>query len=69
LWIKQGKQGTKNAATSAAIGTHLAIDLGYNSSTLFRAQGVRRRNFKLDLMLGSLKKQRIGMRFAISAQP
>jgi hypothetical protein len=41
----------------------------YNSSTFLRAQGVRRKNFKLDLMLGSLLKQRMGMRFANSAQP
>jgi hypothetical protein len=33
---------------------HLTIDFRYNSSTLFLAQGVRRKNFRLDLMLGSL---------------
>ena len=32
---------------------HLTMDPKYNSSTLLRAQGVRRKNFKLDLMLGS----------------
>ena len=41
----------------------------YNSSTFARAQAVRLKNFKLDLMLGSLTKQRIGMRLPSSAQP
>jgi hypothetical protein len=36
---------------------------------IVRAQGVRRKNFKLDLMLGSLIKQRIGIRFANSTHP
>ena len=39
------------------------------SSTFFRAQGVRRRNAKLDLILGSNKKHRIGICSPISAQP
>ena len=29
------------------------MDAKYNSSTRLRAQGVRRKNFKLDLTLGS----------------
>ena len=41
----------------------------YQASTFSRAHGVRRRNFKLDLTDGSFKKQRIGMRRDISAQP
>jgi hypothetical protein len=32
---------------------YFAIVFRYRSSTLLRAQGVRRRNFRLDLMLGS----------------
>ncbi len=41
----------------------------YQASTFSRAHGVRRRNLRLDLTEGSLKKQRIGMRRHISAQP
>ncbi len=41
----------------------------YNSSTLFLAQGVLRKNFKLDLMLGSCVKQRTGTTAAIASQP
>jgi hypothetical protein len=48
---------------------YFAIEFKYSSSTLLRAQGVRRRNFRLDLILGSLKKQRMGMRFDNSTQP
>jgi hypothetical protein len=45
------------------------MDVKYSSSAFLRAQGVRRKNFKLDLILGSLKKQRTGMRSANSRQP
>lgn len=41
----------------------------YNCSTLARAQGVRRKNFRLDLTLGSCVKQRIGTASAIALQP
>ncbi len=41
----------------------------YSCSTLARAQGVRLRNFKLDLILGSCVKQRIDMASAIVFQP
>ncbi len=41
----------------------------YNSSTFFLAQGVLRKNFKLDLMLGSCVKQRTGTTAAIASQP
>ena len=41
----------------------------YNSSTFARAQAVRLKNFKLDLMLGSLMKHWMGMRFPSSFQP
>ena len=43
--------------------------LRYKSSTFFLAQGVFLRNFKLDLMLGSLVKQRISMCLPNSTQP
>jgi hypothetical protein len=33
---------------------YFAIEFRYSASTLSRAQGVRRRNFRLDFMLGSL---------------
>src|SRR5687768_12134597 len=41
----------------------------YNSSTFARAQGVRRRNVRLDLMLGSYWKHRIGTRRPRSSHP
>jgi len=41
----------------------------YNSSTFFLAQGVLRRNFRLDLMLGSLVKHLTVMIFPNSSQP
>jgi len=41
----------------------------YSSSTLARAHGVLRRNFRLDLMLGSCVKQRIGTAAPIASQP
>src|ERR1035438_9793820 len=41
----------------------------YNSSTLARAHGVLRKNFKLDLILGSCIKQRIGTAAPIASQP
>jgi hypothetical protein len=41
----------------------------YNSSTFFRAHGVLRKNFKLDLMLGSCVKQRTSTTAAIASQP
>lgn len=44
-------------------------DHKYNSSTFALAQGVRRKNFKLDLMLGSWVKQRIGTAAAIASHP
>lgn len=43
--------------------------LKYNSSTLARAHGVLRRNFKLDLMPGSWVKQRIGTAAPMASQP
>lgn len=39
------------------------------ASTSLRAHGVRRRNLRLDLMLGSLLKQLMLTWRAISAQP
>jgi hypothetical protein len=41
----------------------------YNSSTFALAQGVLRKNFKLDLMLGSWVKQRTGTASAIASHP
>jgi DNA-damage-inducible protein D len=41
----------------------------YRLSTFSRAQGVLRRNFKLELTLGSCEKQRIGILRANSSQP
>ncbi len=41
----------------------------YKRSTLLLAQGVLRRNFRLDLIEGSFLKQRISIRRANSAQP
>jgi hypothetical protein len=41
----------------------------YNSSTFDLAQGVLRKNFKLDLTLGSCVKQRTGTASAIASQP
>ena len=41
----------------------------YKVSTLARAQGVRRRNWRLDLTLGLYLKQRISTARAISGQP
>jgi hypothetical protein len=41
----------------------------YNSSTFLRAHGVLRKNFRLDPMLGSCVKQRIGTAAPIAAQP
>ena len=38
-------------------------------STRFLAQGVLRRKVRLDLMLGSWLKQRMGIRSAIVSQP
>ena len=41
----------------------------YNSSTFALAQGVLRKNFKLDLTLGSCVKQRIGIASPIASHP
>ena len=41
----------------------------YQSSTLFRAQGVLRRKVKLDLSVGSYRKHRTGIRLPISFHP
>jgi hypothetical protein len=41
----------------------------YNASTFLRAHGVLRKNFKLDLMLGSWVKQRTGTAAPIASQP
>src|SRR6185295_5245235 len=41
----------------------------YHPSTRSRAQGVFRRNVRLDFTLGSWRKQRIGTRRPISAHP
>ena len=41
----------------------------YNASTFLRAHGVLRKNFKLDLTLGSCVKQRIGTAAPIASQP
>jgi hypothetical protein len=48
---------------------HFEIDFKNKSSTLVLAQGVCRKNFKLDLMLGLSVKHLIGIRFPSSAQP
>lgn len=45
------------------------LDFKYNSSTFLRAHGVLRKNFRLDLMLGSCVKQRIGTAAPIASQP
>jgi hypothetical protein len=44
-------------------------DLKYNSSTFALAQGVLRKNFKLDLTLGSCVKQRIGTASPMASHP
>ena len=49
--------------------TCLPATLKYNSSSFFRAQGVFRKNFKLDLMLGPFVKQWDGTRLPSSSQP
>lgn len=48
---------------------HFAVDFKYSSSTFFLAQDVRRKNFRLDLILGFSLKQLMGMRLPNSAQP
>src|SRR5215207_10500141 len=45
------------------------MDFRYSSSTFFLAQGVRRKNVRLDLMLGLSVKHLMGMRLPSSAQP
>jgi hypothetical protein len=45
------------------------IDLRYISSTFFRAQGVLRKNFRLERMLGFSVKQRIGIRAPMVKKP
>ena len=47
----------------------LSRDARYNSSTFVLAQGVLRRNFRLDLIEGSWVKQRILIRLPNSFQP
>lgn len=49
--------------------TRIWVCCKYSSSTLLRAHGVLRKNFKLDLMLGSCVKQRTGTAAAIASQP
>jgi hypothetical protein len=44
-------------------------DLRYNCSTFSLAQGILRKKFKLDLIVGLLLKQLIGTRSAILSQP
>lgn len=44
------------------------MDIKYSSSTFFLAHGVLLKNFKLDFMLGSLRKHWIGMRLPSSSQ-
>ena len=44
------------------------MDVKYSSSTFFLAHGVLLKNFKLDFMLGSLRKHWIGMRLPSSSQ-
>ena len=46
-----------------------AISRRYSASTCSRAQGVRRRNLRLDLMLGSFWKQRMLMTEPRLSQP
>src|SRR5437868_13325539 len=48
---------------------HSSLYAMYHPSTRCRAQGVFRRNVRLDFTLGSWRKQRIGMRRPISAHP
>lgn len=45
------------------------LEFKYSSSTFLRAQGVLRKNLRLDLMLGSCVKQRIGTAAPIASQP
>src|SRR5215207_1705088 len=45
------------------------MDFRYSSSTFFLAQGVRRKNVRLDLMLGLSVKHLMGMRLPSSSQP
>jgi hypothetical protein len=45
------------------------ISATYHPSTFLRAQGVFRRNVRLDFTLGSWRKQRTGIRRPISAHP
>ena len=59
--------GTQNVPTLHAYFT-LRINK-YNSSTFALAQGALRKNFKLDLMLGSCVKQRIGIASPIASHP
>ena len=47
----------------------LTILLMYNSSTFARAQGVLRKNVRLDLMLGLLIKQLMGINFPKRSKP
>ena len=54
---------------SARICHDCRICCKYNFSTESRAQGVRRRNVRLDLILGSCVKQRTGTARAIASQP
>ena len=50
-------------------GSCSAASIINHASTFWRAQGVFRRKVRLDFTLGSWRKQRIGMRRPISAQP
>ncbi len=57
------------SARTVSDGHFERIDHKYNSSTFALAQGVLRKNFKLDLTLGSCVKQRTGTASAIASQP
>lgn len=69
-----GTKGVETTRASPQVSTCEELDLKeacrkYNSSTFFRAHGVLRKNFKLDLMLGSCVKQRTGTAALIASQP
>lgn len=61
--LKSSKISPRNVAGVAIIVNYLPVSSSfkntYNLSTSLRAQGVRRKKLRLDLMLGLLKKQLI----------
>lgn len=75
LWFKCGVQFESTPVVIVAQKNILSLITQprpcckYNSSTCLRAHGVRRKNFKLDLMLGSCIKQRTGTATDIASQP